>query len=327
MTTRVLVPLPLGPESQARLAAVSPELEIEFRPGAEPEGRAEVVVGGWIPLDRSRLPNLRWYQLSSTGLEHFGDRLEWTRGLVLTNASGGESVLVAEYALAAMLDHAQRGAARRASHARHGWPEPTSPLHARHTLRGSTLTIAGYGSLAREIARLASAFGMRVLVARTEGAPTTGLRFREDGTGDPDREIPERTVPLAQLASIAAEADYLVLALPLTPKTRTTLDRACLDAMRPTAFVVNVGRGGLVDQQALSDALIAGRLAGAALDVVDPEPLPAESPLWELPNVMITPHIAGFVREPVLVSLFAENLERYLAGRELLNVVDLERGY
>ena len=127
-------------------------------------------VGGWIPLDRSRLPNLRWYQLSSTGLEHFGERLEWADGLTLTNASGGESVLVAEYALAAMLDHAQRGPARRDAHARHDWPEPSSPLYARHTLRGSTLAIAGYGSLAREIARLASAFGMRVLVARTGGA-------------------------------------------------------------------------------------------------------------------------------------------------------------
>jgi phosphoglycerate dehydrogenase-like enzyme len=327
VTTRVLVPLPLGLESQARLASISSDLEIEFRPGAEPEGDAEIVIGGWIPLDRSRLPNLRWYQLSSTGLEHFGEPLEWADGLTLTNASGGESVLVAEYALAAMLDHAQRGPARRGAHARHDWPEPSSPLYARHTLRGSTLAIAGYGSLAREVARLASAFGMRVLVARTEGPPTTGVRFREDGTGDPERRIPERTVPLAELASIAAMADYLVLALPLTAKTRHTLDRACIAQMRDTAFVVNVGRGGLVDQEAFSAALNDGRLGGAALDVVEPEPLPADSPLWEIPNVTITPHIAGFVREPVLVSLFAENLERHLDGRELLNVVDLARGY
>lgn len=320
------MPLPLGPESQARLRAISPELEIEFRPGSEPEGDAEVVVGGWIPLDRARLPKLRWYQLSSTGLEHFGEQPGWAEGLVLTNASGGESVPVAEYAIAAMLDHAQRGPERRASHARHAWPDPPSPLYAR-TLRGSTLAIAGYGSLAREIARLAAALGMRVLVARTEGAGTTGLRFREADTGDPDRRIPERTVPLAQLASIACEADYLVLALPLTGKTRSTVDRVLLEALRPSVFLVNVGRGGLVDQDALAEALRAGRLAGAALDVVEPEPLPPESPLWELPNVLITPHLAGFVREPVLVSLFVENLQRDLDGRELLNVVDLGRGY
>jgi phosphoglycerate dehydrogenase-like enzyme len=187
--------------------------------------------------------------------------------------------------------------------------------HQSGTITGRTALVWGTGPIGRAIARLLRAVGMRVCGA--------GRTARSD---DPDFG----TVHGADtLRPALAEADYVVLAAPLTPDTRGMVDAPVLAAMKPGARLINVGRGALVDEKALVDHLAAGRLAGAALDVFDQEPLPAESPLWDMPGVIVSPHMAGETmgEREALIELFLDNLTRRAEGLPLRNVVDKRRGY
>jgi phosphoglycerate dehydrogenase-like enzyme len=181
-------------------------------------------------------------------------------------------------------------------------------------LRGRTLGVVGLGTIGTEVARRAAAFGMRVWGVRRSGAPVAGV---------------DRVVAPDRLDEVLRLADYLALTLPLTPETRGLIGARELALLPRGAFVVNVGRGGLVDETALAEAIAAGRLGGAGLDVFEQEPLPASSPLWRLPGVIITPHVGGsspgFLDRAV--PFFCENLKRYLSGEPLLNRVDVTRGY
>ena len=176
--------------------------------------------------------------------------------------------------------------------------------------------IVGLGSIGRELAQLAAALGMRV----------SGIRRR---TGAPTLPGVDRVLPPDRLHQLLAESDVVVLAVPLTGNTERLIDATAIDAMKPTALLVNVGRGRLVDDEALIAALRSGRLAGAALDVFTPEPLPADSAYWDLPNVIVTPHVSSAMADywsPVM-KLFADNLGRFERGEELVNVVDKAAGY
>jgi phosphoglycerate dehydrogenase-like enzyme len=150
-----------------------------------------------------------------------------------------------------------------------------------------------------------------------------------DGTGDPEGVLPERFYAPAALHELLAASAAVVLALPGTDETRGIIDEAALRAMRPSGFLINVGRGSAVDELALERALREGWIAGAALDVVREEPLAADHPLWSVPNLLLTPHIAGIDShyEDRAAALFCENLRRYVAGDRLLNVIDRDRGY
>jgi phosphoglycerate dehydrogenase-like enzyme len=184
------------------------------------------------------------------------------------------------------------------------------------TLSGRHMVIVGLGSIGQEVARLASAFGLRVSgVRRQTDAP------RPDGV--------EVVVPPGQLLQLLTTADVVVLAAPLTPATRGLLNRDALAACKRGAFLVNIGRGQLIDDEAVIAALNDGTLAGAALDVFAKEPLPPDSPYWDLPNTIVTPHVSGAMEDywTPLVSLFAENLRRFEQGRPLLNLVDKRAGY
>jgi phosphoglycerate dehydrogenase-like enzyme len=195
-------------------------------------------------------------------------------------------------------------------------------------LKGRRIAIVGYGSLGREVARLARAFGLRVLVmSRSQERRDRG--YCVAGTGDPEGTLPERWYGPGQLPEMLAEADFVVVAAPLTEETRGLIGEVELRAMRPNAYLVNVARGEVVDEAALLRALRQGWIAGAGLDVFEREPLPPESELWDLPNVIISPHVSGFtpLYDERATDLFAENLRRYLAGEELLNLVDKEKGY
>jgi phosphoglycerate dehydrogenase-like enzyme len=185
----------------------------------------------------------------------------------------------------------------------------TERLSGRHAL------VAGTGPIGRAIGRKLAAVGMTV----------TGLGRVARAT-DPDLG---EVVPMSSLSEVLPDADYVVLAAPLTDETRGMLDAKALAAMKPTARLVNVGRGPLVVQEDLVEALAAGQLGGAALDVFVNEPLAASSPLWRLPNVIVSPHMSGDVVgwRGELIALFVDNLSRYLDGRPLRNVVDKTRGY
>jgi phosphoglycerate dehydrogenase-like enzyme len=247
----------------------------------------------------------------------------------LTTASGVHMPVMGEYALMMMLAHAHRLPRLLRAQAAHEWPANRAELFSATELRGQTLGVVGYGSIGREAGRLAHAAGMRVLAAKRNPQQRADPGWHLPGTGDPSGALPEGFFGLDQLDEMLPRCDYVLLVLPLTDETRGVLNARTLPLLKPTAFVINYGRGALVDEPALIAALQAGQLGGAALDVFEHEPLPASSPLWDLPNVIVTPHISGWTSryDELAVQLFADNLKRYLAGEPLLNEVDVVAGY
>ncbi|MDQ1013925.1 D-2-hydroxyacid dehydrogenase [Streptomyces afghaniensis] len=253
----------------------------------------------------------RWVHASSAGVDSFlFPALVEDPGVVLTNARGVYDEPTAEYVLGLILALAKDFPGTWEHQRRREWRPRLSD-----GITGRTVLVWGTGPIGRAIARLLGAVGMRVCGA--------GRKARTD---DPDFGTVHGSTTVT---SALGEADYVVLAAPLTKGTRGMVDASVLAAMKPGARLINVGRGGLVDEEALIDHLAAGRLAGAALDVFGQEPLPAESPLWDMPGVMISPHTAGETtgEREALVEVFLDNLTRHVEGRPLRNVVDKRRGY
>jgi len=253
---------------------------------------------------------LRWYHSIGAGVEGLVGVKELRSGRVtLTNNSGSYDVQIAEHVMALVLAAAKRLGRYRDQQARQEWKE-----HQQDELRGATMVVYGIGSIGAEAARMAAAFGMKVIGVRRSGGAVPGA---------------SRIVPPDRLADAAAEADYLVVAAPLTPDTRGAISRDVIARMKKTAWIINIARGAIVDEEALVDALRDGRLGGAGLDAFTVEPLPKDHPLWSLENVIVTPHSSNSsprLRERTF-ALFAENLKRFKADQPLLNVVDLEAGY
>jgi glyoxylate/hydroxypyruvate reductase A len=249
---------------------------------------------------------LRWVQVTGAGVD-------WLLGapfppkVALTRAEGVFGPWMAEYTLGWLLWTTQRMEAFRAAQRLHRW-EPVRPA----LLRGRTLGLLGLGSIGRAIARAAAAFGMRVVGLNRSG-----------------RRVPEATQVYArrQLAEFVAAVDFLVLAAPLTPETRGILGEAELRAMRPETWVVNIGRGELVQAEPLLRALRERWVAGAVLDVFPEEPLPEDHPFWGAPNLVVTPHVSGPSEPAEIAPIFNENLVRFLGRRPLRGRVDLKRGY
>jgi phosphoglycerate dehydrogenase-like enzyme len=196
-------------------------------------------------------------------------------------------------------------------------------------LRDSTVGILGYGSIGRQVARMLVPFGPTVLAAKKDVMHPEDDGYIREGMGDPRGDFFDRLYPMEALHSMLSECDFVVLTLPLTEKTRGIIDEEALEVMKPSAYLVNVGRGELIDQEALIAALKAKDIAGAALDVFEEEPLPENSPLWEMENVIISPHVAGISRhlEEETLALFIENLNRYLSELPLYNRIDVDKGY
>lgn len=253
-------------------------------------------------LDRH--PQLRWVQLPWAGVEPFADVFD--RDRTFTAGQGVYAEEVAEHALALMLA-GLRDLKRRARAT--AW-QPPSGL----SLLGGRVTLIGAGGIARSLARLLEPFHVTLTVVRRQATPFAGAA---------------RTLPLDQLALGLRDADVVVLCCALTKATRGIMGAAALAHLQPHAWLINVARGALVDTSALVEALRAGRLGGAALDVTDPEPLPAGHPLWALDHCVITPHCANTpeMAVPVLRERVRENVRRFAAGEPLLGVVDVEAGY
>ena len=273
-------------------------------------------------------PSLRWVYVFSAGVNHVLGNPVLGNEVILTNASGIHAISVSEHAMALMLAWTQRLPTWFAHQRRVEWPQDLYTRYVFPELHGATVGIVGYGSIGREIGRLASGFGMRVLASkRTDDRIDRGYTI--PGRGDPEGVIPERFYPPEELRTMLAESDHVVLAVPLTDATRHLIGADELRAMRPSAFLVNIARGGIVDEAALVRALQEGWIDSAGLDVFSEEPLPADSPLWHLENVTLTPHVAGLSPRynERAVDLFVENLRRYLAGESLLNQIDYEQGY
>ena len=279
---------------------------------------AEVVLGWAVRRENfARAARLRWIQVTAAGLGGllFPELVE--SPVTVTNGRGLHALSMAEHALGVMLMFARKlhlardaqGERRWAQ--RELWADP-SPFRR---LAGATLGIVGFGAIGRAIAERARPLGLEVVVVRRHPDPDPAPAHAQWGT--------------ERLGELIARADWLVLAAPLTSATAQLIGAAELARMKPGAVLINLGRGGLIDEPALIAALESGRLAGAALDVFEDEPLPAESPLWKLQQVIVTPHISGL--DPSLwergMQLFARNLRAYLDGRPLENVVDKRAGY
>ena len=254
--------------------------------------------------------SLRWVHAASAGVNHVLTPEVVASDVVVTNARGVFDEPMAEYVLGLALALAKDLSTTLAHQRERRWRHrETERLGGRHAL------VAGTGPIGRAIGRKLAAIGMTV----------TGLG-RVARSEDPDLGS---VLPMSSLSEALPEADFVVLAAPLTDETRGMIDAKAIAAMKPTARLINVGRGPLVVQEDLVEALSAGRLGGAALDVFVDEPLAGSSPLWHLPNVIVSPHMSGDVVgwRAELVALFADNLSRYLAGQPLRNVVDKTRGY
>ena len=329
---RILLDIALRPESGARLRALAPDLEVvdvsadaTFDVNALDDREVEAILGAGPPVDLRRTPKLRWLQVRSAGVDHLAADAPWRKGLIVTNAKGVFAVPMAEYVSGMVLRIHQPGAAWAANQAAHRWPAfEDAPLAT--VIRGRTAAIVGYGSIGREVARQLSALGLRIIAVKSRPDVRTDLAFRVPGTGDPDGTLPERIVGLDGLVEAAREADVIVLTTPLTDASRNLIDATVLAALPAHAWLINVSRGALVNEVALLDALNGGRLAGAVLDVFDQEPLPPGHPLWDAPNVIVTPHASGATLQ-FIDELILENVGRYLAGVPLLNVVDPVLGY
>ena len=289
-------------------------LAIVDEKGLAAAGEAEVAFSGNNPRRVRKLldatPKLRWYHTVSAGVENMPLPELAQRGIVLTNNSGSYDIQIAEHLMAFVFAASRQLHRYRDNQRANEWKE-----QQHQELRDATMVVYGMGSIGGEIARLASAVGMRVIGVRRKGGPS------EPGI--------DRVVAADRLADVVGEADYLAIAAPLTTATRGAISREVIARMRPTAWIMNIARGAIVDESAMIEALQAKRIGGAALDVFTTEPLPKESPLWTLENVIVTPHHSGSsprAGERTL-ALFAENLRRYKAGEPLINRVDLEAGY
>jgi phosphoglycerate dehydrogenase-like enzyme len=295
--------------------------------------KAEVLYTTTAVPEVALAPRLRWIHVHYAGVDHLLDQpIIQDEGVLLTTASGIHATNIAEYVFAMLLMFGHRVPQMLRAQANADWPSKPEAYHdlVPLELRGSTLGIVGYGSIGREIARLAQAFGMEVLaVKRDVRQPADPDGYVLPGTGDPEGEYFHRLYPPEALISMVRECDFVVVTTPLTESTRLMCGDDMFKAMKESAYLINVGRGGVVDEEALLQALQDGKFAGAAMDVFEAEPLPADNPLWKQPNLIISPHVSGSTDDysQKAAKLFVENLRRYVAREDLLNLVDLSRGY
>jgi phosphoglycerate dehydrogenase-like enzyme len=333
----VLITLPFTDEMLEQLGGVSPQLKVKairtFRLEDIPSeawATVDILYTDRLIPTPEQAPKLRWIQFHWAGINHAVDApIMQKPGLLVTTLSGVVASKVAEYVVMMLLALGLRLPEMIAVQRKPEWPGDRWERFRPRELRESTVGIVGYGSIGRQVARLLQPFGARVLVAKRAAMQPVDEGYVPAGFGDPGGDLAWRIYPVEALRSMIKECDFVVVTLPLTNKTRNLIDADTLAAMKPGAYLVDVSRGGIIDQNALMDCLKDHRIAGAALDVFTKEPLPLDSPLWKMPNVFITPHIAGVTPyyDERAIELFAENLRRYLAGEELLNLFKSDLGY
>jgi phosphoglycerate dehydrogenase-like enzyme len=295
------------------------------------EGGCDVLFGFRVPDELvRRSPGLKWVQLLSAGADHImKGELAARSTIAVTNSSGIHSTPIAEYTIGSMLAWSHGLHITLRAQMRREWKRNSQFMDTVDSMRGKALGVIGYGSIGRETARIAQALGMTVLALKRNPDDHRDSGWNPPGVGDPEGRIPARWYGPSDCAAILRESDYVTVTLPMTPHTRQFIGRDEIAAMRPNAYLVNIGRGEVIDQAALIEALREGRVGGAGLDVFEREPLEAESPLWEMENVILSPHMSGAFKDynGACCEVFAANLARYTKGQPLLNQVDRALGY
>jgi D-2-hydroxyacid dehydrogenase (NADP+) len=304
----ILLRVKLTDDATERVRAISPQITMSREVSL---GDADVIFGGLSSRELADAKKLRWVQCPSAGVEHYPLAEMIERDVILTNGQGCYAPEIAEHAFG-LLFALTRGIAAHARQKQWGYePEPIE-------LRGMTMGIIGLGGIGREVARRARAMDMKVIAVDAE--PMYGERFAM---------VDEVRLVDDGLNDLLKRSDVVVSCAPHTPKSRGMLGAEQFAAMKKGSYLINVSRGKIVKTEALLDALRSGQLAGAGLDVTDPEPLPAEHPLWSQPNAIVTSHIAGrsqFSWSRVQ-NVFCENVLRVARGLAMLNVVDKRKGY
>jgi D-2-hydroxyacid dehydrogenase (NADP+) len=310
------------PEMSGRIRQRWPEMQVVHLPNYDrlPEELpdANIFIGYSLRVDQFGWANkLRWIHSTAAGVNQLMYPELRQSGIIITNASGVHSVPMVEHVMGVLVAMARRFPDVWRRQQAHRWSQQEiwdQTPHPRE-LRGRVLLMVGFGTVGQEVAKMAKAFGMIIRAVTRSGRGDTNLA--------------EKIYPVTELNAALQDADYIVLAAPDTPETHHLIGAEQFQKMKPDAYFVNVARGSLVDEAAMIEALREHRIAGAALDVTAQEPLPPESPLWDLENVFITPHLSAstenlWTRQADLVM---DNLERWFAGKELRNRVDPSRGY
>ncbi|MBC8077271.1 MAG: D-2-hydroxyacid dehydrogenase [Chloroflexales bacterium] len=318
---KIVLPGPLASELESRVRTIAPDAPIVYfdeqnRPLGDVSD-ATILLRWWgAPAALAALVEpmraLRWLHIPRAGVDSSLVQPVLERDIIITNSAGVHATPIAEWVLLFMLSHVKQVPALLRAQAERAWAGG-GKLQL-DELAGKTLLVIGMGQIGQAIATRATAFGVRVWGSSRSGRPVEGV---------------ERVVAGTQWRALLGEADFVVIAAPLTPETRTMFGAEELAAMKPTGYLINIARGEIIHEQALIDTLRTSSIAGAALDVFAQEPLPEESPLWALPNVFATPHISWnspHVR-PRTLALFLDNLRRFVAGEPLVNRVDKDAGY
>ena len=311
MSKNILVVIPTTAAQREEFQAIMPDARFVFSeqrdlPPEDPRD-FDIILGNMPPASIQASPRLAWMQTSSAGSDDYTRPGVLAPTTLLTCSTGAYGQAVSEHLFASVLAIQKKIELYHDDQRAHVWSDEGAVT----SLRGATVLVLGAGNIGSSFARLCRAFGSYVI----------GMRRHALQPDEPFDEI----VPLDQVREVLPQADVVVSFLPSTPQTRNLADAAFFAAMKPGAIFANGGRGDLVDEDALVAALESGHLAGAALDVTRTEPLPANSPLWDIPNLLITPHIAGYYHLQAtldnVVALAQANLRRYAAGEPLANVV------
>jgi phosphoglycerate dehydrogenase-like enzyme len=301
--------------TEAVVVTTADELSVHF-----PD--AEILCSDIIPANwRTLAPRLRWLQFPGAGVDSLATTglLDANSDVLVTTAAGVHAETISEYVFGSMLMFNRNWPQMVRLQDEHVWARSATWYHlGGRELAGQTLGIIGLGNIGRRIAQLGRAFGMRVL----------GTRHSIHYSGDQEPDV-DQSFPPEQLHELLRLSDYVVISVPLTRETEKLIGETELRIMRPNTYLVNIARGQVIDEQALISALREGWIAGAGLDVTEEEPLPSESPLYSMPNVILTPHISGNSAhyDTRLAALFADNLKRYRIGQQLQNRYEPSRGY
>ena len=303
--------LPLTQEEKREFEAIAPDAVHIYagrRSVTEEQLAQATILLGWVrAADLKKAGKLKWFQTMWAGTDEYERPGTLPEGVILTSSSGSNSRSVAEHMLASVLALCRRLPEYRDSQREHRWQDEGKM----RTLLDSTVLVLGAG-------HVGAAFGA---MCRGLGSHTIGVKRHVSGPVEGFDQV----CPLEELDSLLPRADVVALTLPHTPQTVGLMDARRIDLMKEDAILISAGRGSVLDQEALARAMQGGKLWGAALDVTVPEPLPADSPLWDIPNLLLTPHVAGGMRLEVTrrtcIQMAQDNLRRYLAGEPLVNRV------
>ena len=335
-TVEILVTIPLPDKLIEEIRRVSEFIQVTVQPAREvgevPEeiwAKAEILYTMHVLPKPEQAPALQWVQSYLAGVEKILEDELFKGEVALTTMSGANATQVAEHVLTMILalGHSLPEFLRLQRETK--WMEDKGHQYVPREVRGSTVGVIGYGSIGRQVARLVTGMGAQVLAVKRDAMSPVHYGYSAEGLGDPDGDFFTRLYPPQAIQSMVKDCDFVVVTVPRTDETIGLVGKEQLMAMKPSAFLIDVSRGGVVDHAALIEAITETRIAGAALDVFPEEPLLESSPLWSLPNVIITPHVAGFspAYNQRANDLFIENLTRYLSGQVLLNLVKQEREY